>query len=268
MNRKIVLLNVALVLTIAALGYVLRVKWLEGEARTKALVAQKVAPTAVMPPPAPVPVAPAAAADYIEVATRTLYSSDRNPNVVIPPPPPPKAEPPPPVMPALPVYYGQMSFGGDPVVVLTSSAHPEQKSYSVGEKIGEFKLLAFNRETITFDWNGKEVQKKVEELAPKPAQQPQQQAQTGGQLPAAALYPAQTNGQPQNSGGVTSIGGNSSSTANSPKDPLSGPDMGGGLKGCVMGDTSPAGTVVNGYKKIMGGGLLGMGQSCHWEQQK
>jgi len=262
MNRKIVLLNVALVLTIAALGYVLRVKWLEGEARTKALVAQRVAPAAVMPPPAPVPVAPVAPADYLEVATRTLYSSDRNPNVVVPPPPPPPAVPPPPVMPALPVYYGQMSFG-EKVVVLALASSPEQKSYSVGQKVGEFKLLAFNRETITFDWNGKEVEKKLEELAPKPAQQPQQAAQGGPSLAPNAFQAA----APQTSG-VSSIGGNSTSTANSPKDPLSGPDMGGGLKSCVMGDTSAPGTVISGWKKVTGGGILGMGESCHWEKQK
>ncbi|HEY4363316.1 MAG TPA: hypothetical protein VGN17_20280 [Bryobacteraceae bacterium] len=262
MNRKIVLLNVALVLAIAGLGYMLRVKWLEGEARTKALVAQKVPPAAVMPPPAPVPVAPVAPADYLEVATRTLYSSDRNPNIVVPPPPPPKPEPPPPVMPALPIYYGQMSFG-EKVVVLALPSSPEQKSYSVGQKVGDFKLLAFNRETITFDWNGKEVEKKLEELAPKAAQPTQQQAPGGPAMPAAALQPS----APQTSG-VSSIGGNSTSTANSPKDPLSGPDMGGGLKSCVMGDTSAAGTVISGWKKVVGGGLLGMGQSCHWEQQK
>jgi hypothetical protein len=262
MTRKILLLNLALLIVIAALGWVMRTKWLEGEARTRAIMAQKVQPPTVMPPPATAPVPPIAPADYLEVATRTLYSSDRNPNVVVPPPPPPKPEPAPPVMPALPVYYGQMGFGGDPVVVLTASTHPEQKSYSVGEKIGEFTLVAFNRDTITFDWNGKEVKRKVEELAPKPAQQPQQpQAGLGGSMPVAALAPG-----PSNTSSVSTIGGNSTSSA--VKDPLSGPDMGGGLKACVMGDNSPAGTVVSGWKKIMGGGLLGMGQSCHWEQQK
>jgi hypothetical protein len=261
MTRKILLLNLALVMVIAGLGWVIRKQWLEGEARTRAIMAQKVQPPTVIPPPLPAPVPAVAPADYLEVATRTLYSSDRNPNVVVPPPPPPPPPPKEPVMPALPVYYGQMGFGGDPVVVLTSSTHPEQKSYSVGEKIGEFTLVAFNRETIKFDWNGKEVERKVEDLAPKPAQQAQQpQAGLGGSMPAAALAPA-----PSNVSSVSSIGGNSPSAV---KDPLSGTDMGGGLKACVMGDTLPAGTVQNGWKKIMGGGLLGMGQSCHWEQQK
>jgi hypothetical protein len=255
MNRKIVLLNLALVLAIAGLGWMLRKHWLEGEAETRSLMSQKVQPPAVMPPPAPAPVPAVSPSDYLEVATKTLYSSDRNPNVVVDPQKPP---PPPPPMPALPVYYGQMAFGGDPVVVLTIAGTPEQKSYAVGQKVGDFKLVAFNRDTITFDWNGKEVERKLEELAPKQTQQ-----QTPGAAPpspAPAPAAATVNA-------VTSIGGNTTPST-SAKDPLSGNDMGGGLRACAAGDTSPAGTVINGWKKVMGGGLLGMGQSCHWEQQK
>ena len=253
MNRKIVLLNLALLVAIAALGWMLRRHWVEGEAQARALVSQKAQPQAVMPPPAPAPVPAVSPADYLEVATKTLYSSDRNPNVIVDAPKPP---PPPPPMPALPVYYGQMAFGGDPVVVLTIAGAPEQKSYSVGQKVGDFTLVAFNRESITLDWNGKAVERKLDELAPKPAPQ---QAAAG----AAPAYTPPTPTMSQST--INSISGNSGT---SEKDPLSGNDMGGGLRACVMGDNSPAGTVLNGWKKIMGGGLLGMGQSCHWEQQK
>jgi hypothetical protein len=43
-------------------------------------------------------------------------------------------------------------------------------------------------------------------------------------------------------------------------------DMGANLYGCKTGDTTPNGTVVNGYKKVVVRGL--MGESCHWEQVK
>ena len=112
--------------------------------------------------------APVSPADYLEVAQKTLFSKDRNPNVVLDPPPPPKPDPP---MPALPVYWGQMSFG-DPVVILTAAKAPEQKSYHRGDNIGDFKLVAFDSDSITFDWNGKQVERKLLELAPKDAQPP------------------------------------------------------------------------------------------------
>jgi hypothetical protein len=261
MNRKIVLLNLALLAAIAGLGWMLRKHWLEGEAEARAVMSRKVQPSAVMPPPAPAPVAAVSPSDYLEVATKTLYSSDRNPNVIVDPVKPP---PPPPPMPALPVYYGQMTFG-DPVVILTVAGAPQQKSYSVGQQVGDFKLVAFTRDTIKFDWNGKEVERKLDELAPKPGQQQQAAAPAGTP---AYTPPTPTMAAPNPSAGsVTPIGGNPSSTP-AEKDPLSGNDMGGGLKACVMGDSLPAGTVRDGWKKVMGGGLLGMGQSCHWEQQK
>ena len=42
--------------------------------------------------------------------------------------------------------------------------------------------------------------------------------------------------------------------------------MGLDLRACVMGDTTPSGTVVDGYKKIEVRGLMGM--DCHWEKVK
>jgi general secretion pathway protein D len=45
-----------------------------------------------------------------------------------------------------------------------------------------------------------------------------------------------------------------------------GADMGAGFRACVPGENSPAGTVFNGYRKVVAQGL--MGQSCHWELEK
>ena len=53
-------------------------------------------------------------------------------------------------------------------------------------------------------------------------------------------------------------------TANGTAGP--GVDTGAGLKGCVPGDKSPSGTVVDGYKKIVSQTPFGAG--CQWEQVK
>jgi hypothetical protein len=244
MNRRILLLSVALVALAGSLGWLLRQKWLEAQAHERGVLNQPAHLRAVPPPPSAPLAAPVSPADYLEVAQKMLFSKDRNPNVVVDPPPPPKPEPP---MPALPVYWGQMSFG-DPVVILTAAQAPEQKSYHAGDKVGDFKLLAFDSDSITFDWNGKQVERKLLDLAPKEAQQPQAAAS------AAAAPPPQ----------VTTITPPAPAASTVP--PTVGVDMGAGFHGCVPGDNSPAGTVAGGYRKVIGQGL--MGPSCHWEPVK
>src|SRR5689334_7066006 len=137
MNRKIVILNLALLALVGSLGWLIRSKWKESNAHAAATLAQPAKPAPVIAPPAPVPPGPIAPGDYLEVAQRDLYAKDRNPIPVVDPPKPP---PPPPPMPALPTYYGQMTLG-DPVVLLTPPGSTQQKSYAVGDKIGDFKVL-------------------------------------------------------------------------------------------------------------------------------
>jgi hypothetical protein len=43
-----------------------------------------------------------------------------------------------------------------------------------------------------------------------------------------------------------------------------GADVGQGYRGCVPGDNSPAGTIVDGYRKVMS--ILPFGVSCGWEK--
>ncbi len=246
MNRRILLLSLALIALAGSMGWLLRQKWLDARAHEQAVLRQPARVRAVPPPPAPPAAAPVSPADYLEVAQKTLFSKDRNPNVVVDPPPPPKPDPP---MPPLPVYWGQMGFG-DPVVILTAAQAPEQKSYHAGDKIGDFKLIAFSGDSITFDWNGKQVERKVAELAPKDAQPP----------PAASVAASAPAAPPQ----VTSITPPTPQVSTVP--PTVGVDMGGGFRGCVAGDNSPAGTVAGGFKKVIGQSL--MGPSCHWEQSK
>lgn len=244
MSRKIVLLNFALLALSGLLFWLLRLKWIEAHAHERASLAKPAQPGAVVPPP-PVPaVKPVTPADYIDVAQKTLFSEDRNPNIVADAPKPP---PPPKPMPALPSYYGQMAFGGDPVVLLALKSG-EQKSYSAGDKVGDFKILSFDRDSITFEWDGKPVVRKVTELVPKePA--PQQ---------AASPAPA-----PSRSPTVSNLAATSAQQP-STVPPTLGAEMGGGSRACKQGDNSPAGTLLDGYKKVVSQGL--MGQTCFWQK--
>jgi hypothetical protein len=133
---------------------------------------------------------------------------------------------------------------GEPVVFLATGPNDE-RGYRKGETVGKFKLIAFDRDNITLEWDGKNLEHKLAELAAKEPQAVQQAPV------AAAPAPAQ----------VTSIGGG---TARTPGDdnPALGVDM-GGPRACVASDHSPAGTILNGYKKVITQGL--MGPSCHWE---
>jgi len=139
-----------------------------------------------------------------------------------------------PAMPPLPVYHGQAAVGG-PVVFLSLPDSPEKKRYRAGDKVGPFKLVSFDSQTITLDWSGKKIQRKLADLASKE------------KAPAEAK-PAST------------------STSSSDTNPTLGFETGPGFRACTATDNSPNGTIVDGYKKVVGQGL--MGKSCYWEKVK
>jgi hypothetical protein len=245
LNRKLVLLNLVLVVAVVWLGYTLRQRWLDAEARQREFLSQTVKAAQVQQLAPPPPIDKAVPADYIEVAQRTLFARDRNPNVAIDPPPPPPAPPP---IPALPFYHGQMNFG-TPVLILSTAANTEQKSYRAGEEVGKFKLVAFNSETVTLEFNGQNLERRLSDLAPKNDAPPPVPQQANSSVSTTAPRAPATN-----------LGGLSSGADTSGL----GTDMGAGFRACLPGDTSPAGTILNGYRKVVTQGL--MGQSCHWER--
>jgi hypothetical protein len=251
MNRKALLLDLALLALAAVLAWQIRVRWLEGQARERLIftnAAGKIRINVFQPPPL-TPPKQVIAGEYIEVAQKMLFAKDRNPNVPIEPPPPPPVKPP---LPALPSYYGQMAFA-DPVVLLASNGGA-QKSYHVGDKVGPFQLAAFDREKIVLNWNGETVERKLEDLKPKEAAPAPAPASRATAAPAAAN---------NNGGAVRAISSEASSDVN--KGPL-GLDVGGGFRACTPGDTTPTGSVVNGYKKVVSRGMFG--DVCRWEQVK
>ncbi len=242
MKHKLLLINLLLLALVAASGSVLRQKWRESKAREESVLKQKAAPVPA-PVIAPIPaVPPAPPAVYADVAQKLLVSKDRNPNVFVEPPPPPPA---PPVMPALPYAYGVMDFGAGPSVMLSEKSGGQQHTYRIGDKIGPFKLLGVNRTDILFDWNGKPVQRKLSELVDKNANAAAERAaaEAPKQAAAAAPPPPVLKGEAK-----------------------PGAAMSGEVKGCQPGDNSPAGTIADGFKKVVSASPFG--SVCRWEPVK
>lgn len=287
MNRRMVVLNLALLALAAALVWILRANWIEAKARERAVLQRKVAGKTVLAP-APLPAVKAVApAEYIDVAGKMLFSKDRNPTVVIEPPKPP----PEPVMPALPTYHGQMAIG-EPVILLSASPNALQRGYHAGDQVGDFKLVSFDESHASFEWNGKNIERTLEELRPKDAAGTagvQAGVQTGGQAapavsPAAAAprpvasldHPgaaaASASGTPAPAKAVTSLNvaagntTNNSSSGDATGDSVFGPSSSTGDRPCLASDNSPVGTVHLGFIKVQSMGIFGA--SCSWTELK
>jgi hypothetical protein len=291
LNRRLVLLNLALLALAGALVWTLRTNWIQAKARERVVLQRKVAAKAVLAPP-PLPAVKAVApADYIDIAGKMLFSKDRNPTVVVEPPKPP----PEPVMPALPNYHGQMAIG-EPVILLSMSANAVQRSYHAGDQVGDFKLVSFDENRVDFEWKGKNVERKLEELKPKEttgaagaqAAKAAAPASTSAAAaapvrpvasldhpspaaPAASVSSASASATPAPSKAVTSLGG-TSSTANSASsgdtagDSTFGPLLPSGDRACLPSDNSPVGTVHSGFMKVQSVGIFGA--SCSWTEVK
>ncbi len=254
MTRTLRLLDVCFAVLLALLIWQLRREWISAHSRQLALSALKT-PVAAVPSMPPLPaVTPPAAASYADVAANNLFSRDRNPNVIIDPPAPAPEKPPPP----FPVAHGVMLWPGvPPTVVFSEKPGAPQKSYHPEEKIGDWKIDFIDRSYVVLEWNGKQFKKAIDELVEKTpvvaAAQPAAAAARPGQGPPASLSvimapPAAPPAPPV-----------------SPSDQQAGPgmDVGGGNRACVAGDSSPAGAVVGGMKKVVI--PTPFGSACHWE---
>jgi hypothetical protein len=239
LRRKLIALNAALALLIGAACWQLRVQWRVAKRHEKEVLGRSLKPAGAQPytpPSVPQPVVPA---QYLDVATKNLFSKDRNPNVILEPPPPP---PPPKPMPPLPVLKGILNIDGV-TAIMSENNKATQKEVRPGESIGEFKLLAVNNQEIVLEWEGKEVRKPVAELFDRSIPEP-----------AAAAPAASAPAAPAPSAPAAQV--------------KSGPgtDIGAGRKSCIPGDTSPAGTIVDGLKKITWDTPFGKG--CAWESPR
>ncbi|MGA2211686.1 MAG: hypothetical protein ABSH31_00310 [Bryobacteraceae bacterium] len=240
---KLRLLDLALLVLAGLLGWQVRREWIDSHARAQALLQGGLPPSKV-PGLAPLDkVDPPTAAAYAEVATKNLFSADRNPNVIVDPPKPEPEKPPPP----FPVAHGVMMWEGvPPTIVLSEKAGGPQKGYQAGQSIGQWKLLSVDNSYVDLEWDGKEFKKRIDELivrTPIADDSEPAASKSKGARPKPAAPPP------------------SSGSRSGP-----GVDVGGGLKGCVPGDASPDGTVVDGMKKVVTATPFGNG--CRWEPAK
>jgi len=238
-KRKLLLANLALLGLSVAGGLHLRREWTEARAREEAVL-RKRTQAAPPPPMAPLPaIEPVKPAGYNDIAQKMLFSKDRNPTVVVEAPPPPKPIP----MPALPLFHGVVDFGDGPMAIMSEGPRGPHRDYQPGDKVGAFKLVAVSNDELVLEWEGQTIKKKVDEILDRstpPPPSPSGAAAAGRPAPLTPLV------------------------ATAPAAP--GGDLNGGVKACQPGDTSPAGTVADGMRKVMK--PTPFGSRCYWESEK
>jgi hypothetical protein len=259
LKGRLIALTVLLAVALGAIAWQARIRWNEAKAKREANLKSHVKPVAALrPAPAPEPEA-VPATHYTEVATKNLFSKDRNPDVIVDPP---KVEAPKP-MPPLPIVYGVLGLPSGTRALMSEKAGEASKPVRVGETIGEFKVIALDQQNVTFDWDGKEIRRKVEDLADRSAAaagapqgpaiaQPAPQrapAQSSASFQASQQPTQQTN-QPTQQGGE---GGVMGVEVGAP---------GQSRRACRPGDSSPAGTVADGYRKSLT--ATPFGATCQW----
>jgi len=243
MRRKLLVLNIALVAVIAAAAWRFRVQWQEGHAREQRILQSMPAP-APGPPPSSAQAPPAlAAASYSEIAQQMLFAQDRNPNVVLE-----VAAPKP--LPPLPIAHGVVNFGDGPMVILSEKEGGPHRSFSPGDKVGEFMLVAVNTEEVELEFDGQRLKKKLSELrgasAVHPPEPPAAQSVRTEAPPATEQVVIPT--KPVPPAGPTGPGRELPGSSN---------------RACQPGDTSPHGTVMNGMRKFLK--KTPFGDLCRWE---
>lgn len=237
MNRKLWILNLALVALAAMAGVQLRGLYHADRVRARAKLH---IPMPAIPAPAftrdPTPPA-ALPANYLNVAQKDLFDPSRNPDVPVEAPPPP---PPPPPMPPLPVYHGAMNFGDGPMAIMSVTATAKHEAIKPGEMIGPFKLIDITRTDLTLEWNGQKVRKQLWELQSRTL--PTETAQAA---------PAQAAPPPQPKPAV--------------REESKGPGdlYPTGSRGCQAGDSDAVGTVKDGFKKVSV--PTPFGPACLWD---
>ena len=238
MNRRLMVLNVALAGAVVYAGMEGRRQWVAANER-KAQILRTQVPPAPAPPFTRQPeVSPVLASGYANIAQRFLLDPSRNPDVPVEPKPLP---PPPPPRPPLPFFHGMMNIGDGPEISMSQTSGSVHKWLHAGEAIGEFKLVAFDADNIELEWNGERIVKPLVELS----------GHTGGTGQVAEAPPE--NDQPP-------------TRVIPPPAPVGpGAENVAGERACQSNDTMPVGTVVNGVIKTIVRNPLFGSENCIWK---
>jgi len=242
LKNKLLLLNAVLLVAIGAGVWRLREAWMAARAREQAVLHRRVTPKSLGSAPAAPRIEPVLATSYADIAVKMLFARDRNPTVVVEV----KPEPPKP-MPKLPALYGVMNLLDGTTAIMSEKPDLQHVGVRPGDKIGEFTLLAVSRDEITFAWEGKEVTRKIDDMIDR----------------AGPVQPAPSAIMPR-AGGI-SVGAPRSQAPQQKGEPAPGVEVAKGIRACQPGDTSPAGTVADGYKKLVT--PTPFGDSCRWVPQ-
>jgi hypothetical protein len=229
LKPKLVALNLILAAGVCATVWQARVRWQRAQAERRATLnvpVRTVKPPAV--PPAP-KADPPAATKYAEVAEKNLFSADRNPTVVIDPPKPPEEK----KMPRLPVVYGTMGLPSGTKAIMAEKPGDASRSVRAGDTIGDFKVLALDPQKVTFEWDGKQIEKRMEDLIDR--SNSTQAASSQGPAAVQLSGPAAPPPPPRQAAPLTGD--------------LRGVELTPTTRAGRPGDTSPPGTVVDGYQK-------------------
>jgi hypothetical protein len=240
-NSKLIAVNIGLAAALALIAWQGRVRWVEAQAQRRANLNQ---PIRHIVAPQPVPEAKpegVQAAKYADVAAKNLFSKDRNPTVVVEVP---KVEPPKP-MPALPVVYGVWTLSNGTKAIMAEKSGASSKTVRPGDAIGDFKILAMDSNKVTFEWDGKPVERNIEDLVDHSGATVAAGAGAGPAAP-----PAKPDAPP-----TAAALGKDNGTAEAP------------TKACIPGEKSPLGSVVDGYRKT--GVMTPFGvMNCSWVLNK
>jgi hypothetical protein len=232
-------LDLAMLVLAGLLYWHLRGEWIASHARDLALLNSTLRATQVAGLPPLDKVGAVTAADFADVALKTLFSKDRNPQVIVDPPPPPPVKPQPP----FPVAHGVMIWDGvPPTIVLSEKAGGPQRGYRPGDTIGPWTIVSVDNSYADFEWDGKDFKKRIDELIDR--------------TPIAQAAPPPAPAAP-----VAAAAKTLSTSHTGP-----GQDVGGGYKSCNADDSSPNGAVVDGMKKVVTATPFGSG--CTWEPVK
>ena len=242
-NSKLIAVNVALAAALALIAWQGRARWVEARAERHANLNQ---PIPHIIPPRPVPDAKpegVQAAKYADVATKNLFSKDRNPTVIVEAP---KVEAPKP-MPSLPVVYGVLTLSSGTQAIMAEKSGASSKTVRAGDAIGDFKILAMDANKVTFEWDGKPVERNLDDLVDHSGATAAAAGGAAPPPPPAAAAPA----APPTSAALGADNG----TAEAP------------TKACKPHEDSPIGTVVDGYRKTGAMSPFGI-MNCLWVLNK
>jgi hypothetical protein len=239
-KSKLIAINAGLAAGLLLIAWQGRVRWDEAQTERRTtlnLPVKHVTPPPMIPAAKPEPVQ---AAKYADVAAKNLFSKDRNPTVVVEAP---KVEPPK-VMPPLPVVYGVMTLPSGTRAFMAERSGGASRTVSVGDAVGDFKVLAMNESKITLEWDGKQLERNIDDLMDHSGAAAAPGASSGPAAPPpASVAPS---GPP-----TPAVIGQDIGTPDAP------------AKACKANDNSPPGTIVDGYKKT--GVMTPFGpMGCSW----